>query len=63
MKTIYDLPHYYYEVRVDDKIIFGSSDDKRARKIFTESKKGYVELIRLKNGDFDKVMKEKDLEN
>lgn len=61
LKYIYNLPWYYYEVRVDDKVISGSVDRKQVEKVYNETKSGYVELVRLNHGNFDKVIKEKDL--
>lgn len=62
LNKLYSAPHYYYKVVSDDKEVFGSLFEKEAQKVFKETKGDYVELIRLNHGNFDKVMKSKEVE-
>lgn len=66
---LYNQPHYYYEVRTENygvrteyKTVFGSVDQRAAEKIYEETQADCVELVRLNHGNFDKVIKSKEIE-
>lgn len=62
LNKLYSKPHYCYSVVSDDVEVFWSVDKKEAEKVFNETKGMFVELVQLKNGNYDKVVNSKEIE-
>lgn len=62
LNKLYSKPHYVYSVVSDDVEVFWSADKKAAEKVFNETKGMFVELVQLKNGNYNKVVNSKEIE-
>lgn len=61
LNKLYSKPHYCYSVVSDDVEVFWSVDKKAAEKVFNETEGMFVELVQLKNGNYDKEIKSKEI--